>query len=84
MNTKQVFLIALLGAGVGGAATQVAHVGYAEAQSAPGQMRECSALRLGSLVTATDAVQRPVQVPQGWTPIGGTSADDAAGVVICR
>jgi hypothetical protein len=84
MDKKQVALIALFGAVVGCAATQVAQVRYAEAQYEPGQMRECAALMVGPLLRASEAIGRSTQVPPAWTPIGGTATNNSAGVVICR
>jgi hypothetical protein len=84
MDKKQVILIALFGAAVGCAATQVAQVQHANAQQAPGHMRECAAVQLGGLVRASNLARGAVQMPPGWTIVGGTTADDTAGVVVCR
>lgn len=84
MDKKQVALIALFGAVVGCAATQVAQVHYADAQYEPGQMRECTTLRLPSPNSGEEAIRSAQQVPPGWTPIGGTSNGNLTGVVICR
>ena len=84
MNKRQAFLIALFDAVVGCAATQVAQVHYADAQYEPGQIRECAAMHLDGLRMVSNIEGHSVQVPPGWTPVGGTSSDQYPGVVVCR
>jgi len=84
VNSKQAFLVALFGVVVGCAATQVAQVQYADAQYEPGQTRECAAVGLGGLGRASNPARGAVQMPPGWTVIGGTTGGDIPGVILCR
>lgn len=84
MDKKQVALIALFGAVVGCAATQVAQVHYADAQYEPGQVRECVAMQLEGLWSPSNIEGHSTQVPPGWTPAGGMSVGQNFGVIICR
>ena len=83
MTHTRFFVAALLGAVIGCAATQMTRSAPATAQPGTSGLSECVSYTLGFDGDYEDLAGEAKDIT-GWTPVGGTTANGGAAVILCR